>query len=73
MKNTNNTIFKRFWLGIKKGYSIPNLPPNILKLHNSVPIRYLRITGGLSALLLISGRLENLGLGKLYPFLYLSV
>ena len=66
------TIFQRIIVGIKKGYNTPNIPDNLLLLHNSILIRYLRITGGLSAILLITGRLEKLGLGILYPFfLYL--
>lgn len=68
------TIFQRLIIGFKKGYNTPTLPENLLVLQNSVVIRYLRITGGLSAILLITGRLEKLGLGILYPFfLYLCL
>jgi len=70
----NKTIFRRLIIGLKKGYSTPTLPENLLKLQNNVGIRYLRITGGLSAVLLITGRLEKLGLGYLYQFsLYLCI
>lgn len=68
------TIFQRIIIGLKKGYNTPTLPENLLVLHNSVLIRYLRVTGGLSAILLITGRLEKIGLGVLYPFfLYLCI
>jgi hypothetical protein len=54
------TIFQRLLIGFKKGYNTPTLPENLITLHNSVLIRYLRITGGLSTILLITGRLEKL-------------
>jgi len=38
----------------------------MLKLYNSVPIRYLRILGGISVLLILTRRLELLGDGYLY-------
>jgi hypothetical protein len=62
------TIFQRLLIGLKKGYNTPTLPENLLALQNNVFIRYLRITGGISAVLLITGRLEKLGLGVFYSF-----
>ena len=62
------TIFQRLIIGFQKGYNTPTLPQNLLDLQNNVFIRYLRITGGLSAVMLLTGRLEKLNLGKFYPF-----
>src|SRR4051794_23548319 len=63
------SIFQRLIVGFKKGYNTPTLPENLLNFQNNVFVRYLRITGGLSAVLLITGRLDKLNLGKFYSFI----
>lgn len=43
------------YLGIKKGYNIPILPPKLYTIHNSLLCRAFRVIGGISILLCISG------------------
>jgi len=66
MKLKKKTIFQRLVLGFKKGWSTPTLPNHIIKLQNNVFIRFLRVLGGISIILIITHRLEILGNGILY-------
>lgn len=63
---TNKTIFQSLFLGLKKGWSTPTLPSQLLTLHNNVFIRFLRVSGGISIILIITHRLDFLGKGLLY-------
>ena len=70
--------FKRLIIGFKKGYNTPTLHENILELQKKVYIRYFRVISGLSALVLVTGRLdklvEKLGLNNFTPiFLYICI
>lgn len=62
-KNVNNKgYFKRFLIGVKKGWSIDTLPPYLLKLQLHPLIRIFRVIGGLSVLSLLSTEIEVLGI-----------
>lgn len=65
----NNSIIKRLLIGLKKGWLTPTLPEDMLKLHNSVFIRILRVLGGFSVILIVTHRLEFLGPGMLHTLL----
>jgi len=60
------SVFKRFKLGVKKGIFTPTLPQNIIILQQNVFIRFLRVMGGFSMILIISNRLYSLGTGLLF-------
>ena len=60
------STYLRIFTGIKKGYSTPNLPNNILKLHNHPLIRIFRVVSGISDILLITKRIHWLGQGFLF-------
>ena len=63
---TNKTIFQRLSIGLKKGWSTPTLPPQLVTLQNNVFIRLIRVLGGISTILIITHRLDFLGKGLLY-------
>ena len=62
----NKTIFQRLCIGLRKGYLTPTLPDNIIKLQNTVFIRFIRVLGGISFILIVTRRLDLLGNGLLY-------
>jgi len=66
MKLNKKTIFQRLIIGLKKGWTTPTLPNHIITLQNNIFIRFLRVLGGISIILLITHRLELLGNGILY-------
>ena len=53
----NKNLFKRFKIGVKKGWNTPTLPENLLKLQLHPIIRVFRFVGGLSVLLILSKKL----------------
>lgn len=63
---TNKTIFQILSIGLKKGWSTPTLPPQLVTLHNNVFIRLIRVLGGISSILILTQRLDFLGKGLLY-------
>ena len=63
---TNKTIFQRLDLGLKKGWTTPTLPAELVTFHNNVFIRLIRVLGGISTILIITHRLDFLGKGLLY-------
>jgi hypothetical protein len=68
----NNSILKRIYIGIKRGYETPTLPDNLLILHNNPYIRCLRFTYISSTLLILAVKaIEIWGLDKVY-FIFLS-
>jgi len=66
MKLNKKTIFQRLIIGLKKGWITPTLPNHIITLQNNIFIRFLRVLGDISIILLITHRLEFLGNGILY-------
>ena len=48
------TVLQRLFIGFKKGYSTPTLPPNILKIQALPLIRILRFLGGVCFLIILS-------------------
>ena len=64
--HNKKTIFKRLFLGAKKGFTTPTLPDSILALQKNPLIRIMRVLGGVSMLCIITHKLENLGPGLLY-------
>ena len=54
MIKNKKTILKRLFVGFNKGYKIPTLPENIIKIHNYPIIRIFRVLGGISTLSLYS-------------------
>jgi hypothetical protein len=67
-------IFHRLFIGFKKGLLTPTLPDHIMVLQKNVFIRFIRVLGGISIILIVTHRLEVLGSGLLYEVcLYLCV
>lgn len=59
-------MFTRIFKGVKKGLSVPTLPSHLIELQHNIYIRMLRVTGGISIILIITKKLEFLGNGLLY-------
>ena len=60
-------ISRRFLIGFKKGLLTPNLPEHVLDLQNNPYIRILRVTGGISIILILTHKLDGYaGNGLLY-------
>ena len=53
MSKVSTNLFKRLYVGIKKGLLTPTLPENIIKFKSNPLIRILRVLGGLSILVLL--------------------
>ena len=70
-KMANNNIFNRFFKAVKRAYSIPTLPDNILKIQSYPIIRILRFLGGLSMLMLLSKSYLNYHSYFIYFFIFL--
>lgn len=64
--NNKKTIFQRFFIGAKKGWSTPTLPNSILVLQQNPLIRILRVLGGISSLCVLSHSLDFLKPGAMY-------
>lgn len=62
----NKTTFKRLIIGFKKGYLIPTLPDNIIKIQSYSIIRIIRFLGGFSFLLIVSKSYLNYSFYTLY-------
>ena len=60
------TIFERLIIGLKKGWSTPTLPDHIIILQKNIYIRFIRVLGGISIILILTHKLEHLGDGILY-------
>lgn len=54
-------IIKRFFIGVKRGFTTPTVPIHIIKLQKNVFIRILRVLGGISIILILTKRLEMFG------------
>ena len=61
-----NQIFKRLFIGFKKGLLTPTLPDNIIKLQSYPIIRIIRFLGGFSFLLIVSKSYLNYSYYVLY-------
>ena len=61
-----NQIFKRLFIGFKKGYLTPTLPDNIIKFQSHPIIRIIRFLGGLSFLIIVSKSYLNSSYYVLY-------
>nr|WDS46423.1 hypothetical protein [Cyathus striatus] len=57
---SKKSILSRMWVGIKKGYGVSIYPPHIMELKNKIYIRILRVSGGLSILLLFTHVIQNI-------------
>ena len=69
----NNNIFKRLFKAVKRAYSIPTLPDNILKIQSYPIIRILRFLGGLSMLVLLSKSYLNYHSYFIYFFYFFAL
>lgn len=58
--NPKKSVLSRIWLGVKKGYNIDIVPDHVVALKKHPLIRVLRIFGGISTILLVSQKVENL-------------
>ena len=72
MKNFIKSIFSQSFfnsikLGVKKGYSIPNLPVHIIEFTNKPLIRIIRFLGGVSFISMMSKSYLN------YPLWFLAI
>jgi len=65
------TIFTRVATGVKKGWSTPTLPVNIITFQNSPMVRIFRAFGGLSFIIIL-GR-TNLNFPNYLLFLFLII
>ena len=61
-----NQIFKRLFIGLKKGYLTPTLPDNIIKFQSYPIIRLIRFLDGFSFLLIVSKNYLNYSFYVLY-------
>lgn len=66
------SILSRLIIGLKKGYSTPTLPDNLIKLNSTFIIRTLRFLGGTSFLLLLSNSYINNPIYILYIALFFA-
>jgi len=62
VKNTNKSLFKRFIIGISKGWNTPTLPDKLLIFNNHPLVRIFRVLGGLSYLILLGKNFMNVSL-----------
>lgn len=69
----NNNIFNRLFKAVKRAYSIPTLPDNILKIQSYPIIRILRFLGGISLLMILSKTYLNLNFYFLYICFFFSL
>ena len=65
------TLFNSFKIGIKKGWSLPTLPKHLLELNQKPHVRIFRFLGGVSALAIITNRIQILGDGYLFLTTYI--
>nr|YP_010721236.1 hypothetical protein P4C30_mgp34 [Cyathus striatus]WDS46387.1 hypothetical protein [Cyathus striatus] len=57
---SKKSILSRMWVGIKKGYAVSIYPPHIMELKNKIYIRILRVSGGLSILVIFAHVIQNI-------------
>lgn len=50
----NKYTWKKIYLGLKKAFLLPKLPPLVLKYYNSTIVKVVRVVGGICFLLFIS-------------------
>lgn len=53
--NLSQTKFQRFIYGVKLGFKLTFMPEYVFKLHNNYLTKMLRVLGGVSVMLVISG------------------
>jgi tellurite resistance protein TehA-like permease len=59
-------MISRIYTGVKKGILTPTLPEHIIKLNNNPIIRFFKVLGGISILLILTKMLDYLGDSLLY-------
>jgi hypothetical protein len=67
------TILQRIWLGLKVGWTTPNLPDKIIKFQAHPLIRILRVLGGISTVLVLTKKSLLFPSFFLYIFLLLTL
>ena len=67
------TLFNRTIIGIKKGWSHPTLPKNLLKLELHPFIRIFKFLGGISILIFLTKAYEKYNISVLYISIILSI
>ena len=61
-----HNIFKRLFIGFKKGFLTPTLPDHIIQIQSYPIIRIIRVLGGLSFLTIVSKTHLNYPIYVLY-------
>jgi len=67
------TLFNITIIGIKKGWSHPTLPKNVLKLQLHPFIRIFKVLGGISILIFLTKAYEKYNISVLYISIILSI
>jgi len=67
------TLFNIITIGIKKGWSHPTLPKNLLKLQLHPFIRIFKLLGGISILIILTKVYEKCNISVLYISIILSI
>ena len=66
-------FFKKLIIVVKRSYSIPTLPDNILIIQSYPIIRILRFLGGASLLMLLTKAYLNIHIFSFFIFLFFSI
>jgi len=69
----NLTLFNITIIGIKKGWSQPTLPKNLLKLQLHPFIIIFKLLGGISILIILTKAYEKYNISVLYISIILSI